>query len=70
MKKYYEAYEDRYKQIHAYDLQWASDTPSKIVLDTISKYQISKDASILEIGCGEGRDAACLLKAGYPVNCQ
>ena len=66
-KKYYEAYDDRYKQIHEQDLQWSSEMPSKIVADTIRSFSLPSDASILEIGCGEGRDAYALLKQGFDV---
>jgi len=66
-RKYYEAYDDRYKQVHQKSLKWFSAYPSKIVEDTISKYGITKDANIIEIGCGEGRDAIYLLKRGYKI---
>lgn len=64
-RSYYEAYEDRYQQVHREGVQWFSDSPSKIVGQVIQKYGITKQAEILEIGCGEGRDAAYLLKEGY-----
>ena len=64
-RKYYEAYDDRYNQIHRLGLQWFDNNPSDIVLDTIIKYTIGKNESILEIGCGEGRDAFALLQYGY-----
>lgn len=67
MRKYYEAYEDRYRQVHEKALQWASDTPSAIVLEAMEKYCIGKEASILELGCGEGRDAVHLLRRGYAL---
>lgn len=67
MRKYYEAYEDRYRQVHEKALQWASDTPSAIVLEAMENYGIGKEASILELGCGEGRDAVQLLKRGYAL---
>lgn len=67
MRKYYEAYEDRYRQVHEKALQWASDTPSAIVLEAMEKCGIGKEASILELGCGEGRDAVQLLKRGYAL---
>ena len=67
-KDYYKAYDDRYKQVHEHSLQWASENPSQIVMDTILKYHITSDDKILEIGCGEGRDAICLLKKGYHVS--
>lgn len=66
-KKYYEAYDDRYRQVHEENLRWASDQPSSIVGDTISEFQISADDKILELGCGEGRDADHLLKRGFHV---
>jgi len=67
MKKYYEAYEERYKVIHKKGASWLSDTPTPIVFDTIKKYQITKDMCILEIGCGEGRDAKKVLTSGYSL---
>lgn len=66
-RKYYEAYDDRYKQAHQKSLKWFSECPSSIVEDTIIKYKIPNEASILEIGCGEGRDAVYLLKKGYNI---
>lgn len=67
MRKYYEAYDDRYRQVHEKALQWASDTPSAIVLEAMEKYGIGKEAAILELGCGEGRDAVQLLIRGYAL---
>ena len=66
-RKYYEAYDDRYQQIHAMGLQWAASIPSPIVAQVLSDYQISKKQKLLELGCGEGRDAACLLRQGYDL---
>ena len=66
-RPYYEAYEDRYKQAHAAGLQWASDEPSPIVLETIDRLALGTDAKMLEIGCGEGRDAAALLARGFAL---
>ncbi len=67
MKKYYEAYDGRYRIIHEKGLSWSTDIPTPIVSDVISRYGISKESSILEIGCGEGRDAFPLLEQGYHV---
>ncbi len=67
MKKYYEAYDSRYKMIHEKGYSWSSDTPTPIVRETIEKYAITGNSSILEIGCGEGRDAFPLLKKGYQL---
>lgn len=64
-RKYYEAYDDRYRQIHAENLQWAYDEPSPIVMETVREFGIDRNHKILELGCGEGRDAYLLLKGGY-----
>ena len=67
MEKYYKAYDKRYKQVHDKNLSWASNNNTKIVYECINKYTINKDNLILEIGCGEGRDARYLLNKGYNV---
>lgn len=67
MRKYYEAYDDRYKQVHEKKLQWASDCPSAIVEQVMERFGISPASEILELGCGEGRDARHLLAKGYRV---
>ena len=65
MRKYYEAYDDRYKQIHAKGQRWTADVSTPVVLKAIEE-NCSKDYShILEIGCGEGRDARVILEADY-----
>ena len=64
MKKYYEAYDLRYQQVHARGLEWFSGTPTPIVAETLDRAGIRPDASMLEIGCGEGNDAAFLLERG------
>ena len=66
-RKYYEAYEDRYQQIHAMGLQWAASAPSPIVPQTLINYRITKEHTLLELGCGEGRDAVSLLRQGYDL---
>lgn len=65
MRKYYEAYDERYKAVHQKNLRWMGSENSKIVTEIVQKYGISKKNTLLEIGCGEGRDAAHLLKNGY-----
>lgn len=64
-RKYYEAYDDRYRQIHEQDLQWFYENPSPIVTEVIREFDISLKHRLLEIGCGEGRDAFRLLKQGF-----
>lgn len=68
MRKYYEAYEDRYKKIHTEEkISWADETPSKIILEILLKYGANKNSRILEIGCGEGQNAIYLLLNGLNV---
>lgn len=67
MKKYYEAYDERYKTIHEKGYGWFSDERTPIVEETAAKYVPSKCVPVLEIGCGEGRDAIPLLRLGYDV---
>ena len=64
-RQYYQAYDDRYRQVHAEGLQWFADNPTGIVAETMERFGINRNHTILEIGCGEGRDAWPLLKAGY-----
>lgn len=66
-RKYYEAYDDRYRQIHGLNLQWFEDEPTPIVMETIKEFGISRNHRILELGCGEGRDAFLLLKNGHSL---
>lgn len=64
-RNYYEAYDDRYKTIHQKGYSWFSDSPTPLVMEILQKYKIPLSAPILEIGCGEGRDAKALLEKGY-----
>ena len=66
-RAYYEAYDDRYKQVHEEALQWFSEEPSPIVAEIISEFGLTPTDKMLEIGCGEGRDAGFLLAKGYDV---
>ncbi len=66
-RAYYEAYDERYKTVHARSIRWFGDQPTPIVSEVISRYGIKKNDKILEIGCGEGRDALPLLEAGYDL---
>ena len=64
-RKYYEAYDDRYRKVHGENLQWFADSPSPIVGEILERYNIK--GRMLEIGCGEGRDAGYLLERGMDV---
>lgn len=66
-KRYYEAYDERYKKMHSEGICWSGNEISEIVIETIEKYGVFKTSKILEIGCGEGRDAKKLLEDGYDV---
>lgn len=64
-RKYYAAYEERYKTAHAQGVSWSSDVSTPIVMEVIKKYHITHDQRLLEIGCGEGRDSKAVLEGGY-----
>ena len=66
MSKYYEAYDKRYKQVHDKGLAWSTNSNTEIVEEIIKKYHLDKE-NMLEIGCGEGRDARYLLNKNYSV---
>ncbi len=67
-KKYYEAYEERYKQVHqSQNKPWAGDRPSLAIEKLLEKYGANSNSSILEIGCGEGQNAIYLLQKGYNI---
>ncbi len=67
MEDYYKAYDKRYRQVHDKNTLWFSFIPTIEVMDVINEYKIDKNSKILEIGCGEGRDAIFLLNDGYNV---
>lgn len=68
MRKYYEAYEDRYKKIHKEKGKaWAGERPSVLLETLLLKYNAKKHSSILEIGCGEGQNALYLISKGFNV---
>ena len=68
MKKYYEAYNDRFRKIHTEEkTSWFEDNPSKIILELLLKYGANRSSKIFEIGCGEGQNAIYLIKNGLNV---
>lgn len=66
-RAYYAAYDDRYRQVHAQDLEWFHKDPSPIVMETMKAFSIFPHHQLLEIGCGEGRDAFALLEQGFDL---
>ena len=66
MSKYYAAYDKRYKQVHNKGLAWSTNSNTKIVEEIIIKYNLDRE-KMLEIGCGEGRDAKYLLNKNYNI---
>lgn len=66
-RKYYEAYDERYKTVHRSGYSWSGFERSPIVPETIEKYGLTTENTMLEIGCGEGRDANVLLQHGYDL---
>ena len=67
MSKYYEAYDDRYRQVHQENLNWFEDQPSPIIDEVICRFGLLPNSKVLEIGCGEGRDARNLLRLGFDL---
>ena len=63
-RRYYEAYDLRYRQVHEKGLAWFSGAPTPVVAQVLEKYAIAPECPMLEIGCGEGNDAAFLLERG------
>ena len=66
-RKYYEAYDERYKQIHSMNLEWEANVHSPIIDEIIAKIKLNHQSKLLELGCGEGRDATYLMQQGYDV---
>lgn len=65
--EYYKAYDKRYGQVYKKDMLWSSKSPTSEVIEFIEEFKINKNDKILELGCGEGRDAINLLEQGYNV---
>lgn len=64
---YYKAYDKRYCQVYTNNLLWSSKEPTKEVIEFLRKYNCYKKDLVLDLGCGEGRDAISLLDMGYNV---
>lgn len=66
-RKYYEAYEERYRTVHDLGFSWENDVGTPIVMEVLDRYQIGKKHRLLEIGCGEGRDSGRVLERGFEL---
>lgn len=64
---YYKAYEKRYSQVYEKNMLWSSKENTPDVFECMEQYKITKKSKILDLGCGEGRDAINLLDRGYNV---
>ena len=67
MREYYKAYEERYKIIHDNGMLWEYNIPTEELLEYLKSWSINKKDKILDLGCGEGRDAINLLNEGYNI---
>jgi len=65
-ENYYKAYDNRYRQVHKKGLLWELTERTIEVEEIIKKYKF-QNKNILELGCGEGRDAIYLLNNNYNV---
>ena len=64
---YYKAYEKRYQQVYEHNYLWSLQESTPDVIETIIEEKIPLNAKILDLGCGEGRDAIFLLNRKYNV---
>ena len=67
IENYYQAYEKRYSQVYDNNMLWSSKEVTKEVIIFLKNNHVKKEQNILELGCGEGRDAIFLLNKGYNV---
>jgi len=66
-RSYYEAYDLRYRTAHEAGVRWFGEAASPIVGQIIEQYGICPQQKLLELGCGEGRDAIPLLRSGFDL---
>jgi len=64
---YYKAYDKRYYQVYSNNMLWSSKEPTKEVIEFLKRYDCKKSDLVLDLGCGEGRDAIFLLDNEYNV---
>lgn len=46
-RKYYEAYDDRYRQVHSKSLQWFAEMPSEIISQVMAEFDVRPTDKIL-----------------------
>lgn len=66
-ESYYKAYDKRYYQVYLNNMLWSSKEPTTEVINFLTDYNCQKEDLILDLGCGEGRDAIFLLNKGHNV---
>ncbi|MEW6558395.1 MAG: class I SAM-dependent methyltransferase [Elusimicrobiota bacterium] len=71
-RKYYSAYEDRYRRVYAQGVEYWTNDPIEIkdMIDKLNRFLecyklLPKDTKIIEFGCGEGHLAQYLVETGY-----
>lgn len=64
---YYKAYEKRYSQVYDSNMLWSTTDATPEVVKFLQFNNADLNSKILDLGCGEGRDAINLLKQGYNV---
>ncbi len=52
-RKYYAAYEERYKTAHANGVSWSSDVNTPIVMEVIDRYKIRREHNSLRSDAGK-----------------
>jgi cyclopropane fatty-acyl-phospholipid synthase-like methyltransferase len=66
-RKYYEAFDERFRRVHAEGVLWFPNEPSPELIQWLKEKQIPSGAEICDVGCGEGRDALYLAGLGYKI---
>lgn len=66
-RPYYMAYDERYRTTHALGICWGGEQPTALVRQLARELDPDRRLSILEVGCGEGRDAFPLLEQGHDL---
>ncbi|MBN1547472.1 MAG: class I SAM-dependent methyltransferase [Syntrophaceae bacterium] len=65
--KYYNAYEERYRAVHQMGLSWEINEPTPEITQWIKYLGGDFPDPVLDVGCGEGRDARFLSEKGFKI---